>query len=414
MSAIVGSPEFVIYKAGSNHKLFRSNLTDETAGVIDIQSDFDTLWSNFKTTVGANPATVLLRNGVYDYDTTLTPTASGFQVFGESKYDTVLRPQGNISAFSTNSLERITIKNVKMLTELGATYTKKLLEVLVNGISRPYFNFEDLVLDHIQTSVRQQFGSAIGFQLTGANPAISWVTCRDILSNGFLNTILCDSNSGSPTGNVWINDLTFERVSGIHSFNFVKTDQLSTHDSFKWDFHKCGWQTTFIDGTTGNMFDLDDNSGARHFVWTIDKCIMWDPVNTNKKFLKVNNNCRINIENCDPIDNRYMGGAGWDSTNERWNSGALVHRSSYHNRKQGISTQSGTGIATDFNINPGKLHQNADKCMIFIAPMHQDIRELPWSIPNSLVAANQFTVRFARPPRKGTNNVVIFWEVREF
>ena len=113
MSAIVSSPEFTIYKAGSNHKLFRSNLTDETAGVIDIQTDFDTLWSNLKTTVGANPATVAIRNGVYDYDTALTPTGSGFQIMGESKYDTVLRPQGNISAFSTNSLERISIRNLK-------------------------------------------------------------------------------------------------------------------------------------------------------------------------------------------------------------------------------------------------------------------------------------------------------------
>ena len=181
-----------------------------------------------------------------------------------------------------------------------------------------------------------------------------------------------------------------------------------------YNFSHCGHQTTFVDGTTGHMFDLDDNSGARHFIWNIDKCIFWDPVNTTHKFLKVNTNARINLTDCDPIDNRYMGGAGWDATNERWNSGVTIKRSSYHNVKQGISTQSATGIATDFPINPGKLHQNADKCMIFISPMHQDIREIPWSIPNSLLSANQFTVRFARPPRKGTNNVIIFWEIREF
>lgn len=414
MSAIVSSPEFIIYKSGSNHKLFRSNLTDETAGVIDTQTDFDTLWSGFKTLVGSNPATVEIRNGVYDYDTTLTPTGSGFTIIGESKYDTVLRPQGNISAFSTNSQERITIKNIKMLTELGNTYTKKLLEVLVNGISRPYFHFEELVLDHIQTSVRQQYGSALGFQLTGNNPAISWVTARDILSNGFINTVLIDSNSGSPTGNVWINDLTFDRVIGIHSFNFVKTDQLNTHDSFMYNFTHCGHQTTFIDGTTGHMFDIDDNSGARHFVWNIHQSIFWDPVNTNHKFLKANTNCRVNITDCDNIDNRYMGGSGWDSTNEIWNSGALVKRSSYHNIKQGISTQSGTGLQTDFHINPGKLYQNADKCKIFIQTISNDIMSIPYTIRDDNRLSNQFTVRFSRPPRAGTNNIIIHWEVREF
>lgn len=414
MSAIVGNTEFIIYKTGSNYKLFHSKLSDETAGVIDTQTDFDTLWSNFKTTVGSNPCSVALRNGVYDYDTTLTPTASGFQITGESRYDTVLRPQGDISAFSTNSLERITIKNLKMLTELGNTYTKKLLEVVANGISRPYFHFEMLTLDHIQTSVRQQYGHALGFQLTGNNPALSWITCRDILSNGFLNTILIDSNSGSPTGNIWINDAIVQRVIGIHSFNYLKTDQLNTHDSFSWNFSHCGWQSTAVDGTSAHMFDIDDNSGARHFVWSMDQCIMWDPANTNKKFLKANNNCRVNIRDCDPIDNRYMGGNGWDSTNEKWNSGARVQRDSYENVITGFSTFSGTGLATDFSITPSKLFQNAEKCSIKLTPISNDVATIPWSVRDDNRSANNVTIRFARPPRVGTNNIIIHWEVREF
>lgn len=412
MSAIVGSYEFIVYKTGSNYKTFRSNLSDETAGVIDIQTDFDTLWSNFKTTVGNNPASVSIRNGVYDYDTELTPPYSYCEITGENKYGTVLRPQGNISAFSTNNLGYFTLKNLRILTELGATHTKKVVKLSCNGISRSFFDLRDLTIDHIITSTRQQYGSAIGIELAGANPAVSFVTADNIQINGFQNAIEIDSTSQSPTGNVWTNENTFNRIMALHPYNFLKSNTGSGHDTHLYNFHECVFQTTFQDATTGNMFDIDDNAGAIHRYWTMDKCVMWDPFSTAKKFLKANTNCRVNITNSDPIDNRYMGGSGWDATNEKWNTGAYVKRSSVHNSISGYTTHSATGLQTDFGTSPNKIHQNADKCLILVQPISNDVKSIPYTLREDR-SGNSFFVRFARPPRKGTNNVVIYWEVRE-
>lgn len=405
--------EWMIYKSGSNYKLFRSNLATETESVIDTQTDLDTLWATMKTTMGStNPATLFMRNAVYDYDTELTPPGVGFELVGENKLGVVLRPQGNISGFSTNSLEDITVRNLTLLTEHDTAYTQSLLKIKCNAISRPYFNFKDLKINHIVSSAKKQFGSGIGMEMTGASPAASYITCEDITVNGFQNTILLDSSGA--TGSPWVNEVHFIKVVGIHSFNFVKSNQLAGHDSFKWDFDKCAFQTTNVDGTTGDMFFLDDNATARHFGWNFDKSYFWDPVNTNKKYLKANNNCRINIRDSDPIDNRYMGGAGWDSTNKKWNSGARVKRSSYENSVSGFSVFNASGVASEFSVNPGKMHQNADECRIFVAPIGLDVAGIPWTVNETNRATNQFTVRFGRPPRQGTGNVVIYWEVSEW
>lgn len=392
--------KYVFVKDGSTYRCDRSNL-DGTTTALSSNSDMLTVWNAAKTDAGLEGAHFHFRNSTYDIASPGATISAGgrYVVTGETIYGTVLKATGNYPVLKVLDTTGVSINNIRFLTEVGATYSANALELATNGTSRSWYELNMLSIEHSISSVRQQYGSGLGINLTGANSAISWVNASYINVAGFLNAIYVDSSTA--TGVPWTNENSFHRFNAIHSFNFCKTNQSTSHVSDGWEFNHCGWQTTAVDGTTGHMFDVDDSGTHRH--WSLDHCFAWDYANTNHKLVKVNANTQMGISNCIPTYSTYLG------TGSGWKNGALIQCWDHTSERTGQVTFSASGTTTDFAFAPTTYFLDMTDCDIIITPASLDAMG-PFAIKS--VSSSTVTVTYKKPPRAGTNNVILNYYAR--
>lgn len=394
--------KYVFVKDGSTFRCDRSNLDGTNTTNLSANTDALTVWNAAKTDASTTEAHFHFRNGIYDFASPgATITAGRYVITGESIYGTTLKPQGNFPALKIIDTIGVTLSNLELLVDQGATYTSSALMIQANGVSRQHYNLDMLAIEHSTGggATLQQFGNCLEVSLIGASPAISWLDARYIITRGFNNAIYVDSSTA--TGLPWTNENSFHRFTNSHAFTFCKTNQSSGHVSDAWQFNHCAWQTTNINATTGHMFDVDDSGTHRH--WALDRCFAWDFFNNTHKLLKVNANSQFALSNCVPTYSGFLG------TGSGWKNGALVNVWDQTSERVGKATFSATGIQRDFAIAPLNYFLEMEDCDIIVTAGSTDaIGE--FGILSQF--GSTFTVRYKRPPRAGTNNVVLNYYCR--
>jgi uncharacterized protein YfiM (DUF2279 family) len=259
--------------------------------------------------------------------------------------------------------------------------------------------------------------------LTGANPSISWFNCKDIMVQGF--ACAYKLATFAPTGSapqVWSNENSFFRCNSQHSKAFFQTGAtVATDQLWSWHWKDCGWQTTGAgvgaDLTQDDMFDVDvfGTTLAICRDWHIEDCVMWDPFNNVTKFFKASTNCRVFLRGggaapsgaSGPLGDQWMGGAGFDATNGRWNTGAYVERISPTAEQRGVQIASGTGAQTVFNIP----HRLLATPKLFNAFARSAAANAAYT---QTADATNIILTYSAAPASGTNNLTWQWNAREY
>jgi hypothetical protein len=410
---------YLVYKDGSLYKADKHN-PDGSVGLISQNADAITVLNAVKTDAGLVEARVHLRNATYDLASSLSTTTGvngRMHWSGENQHGTILRPTGNFPALIVNNYNNA-FENIKILVDQGAPYTSDALQILAqNGQSISMLDLDRIFIEHRTGGGLQQNGNGINIKLTGTcDSAWSWLNSNNIRIDG-LQTAISNDSQGSAGSNSWNNEMAWTRVKCSGSFNFFKSNLKAGHVSDGWYWDKCAWQTTGVDGTTGDMFYLDDGA-QRHYQWSMSHCFGWDFANNNHKFLKVRPSSYVSLFGCTPDGEINMGGSGYK------NGAVVIRAGSQYGPRRGQSTFSGNGIGNEFAIAPALYGSDgggvADirNYLIYVTSASVDGINESCGVRTDNMTSTTFQVRFKNPPRAanppGTQNVIVNWEIQGY
>ncbi len=411
---IPASPyKYLIYKDGSNYKSDKHN-TDGSITNLSSNTDAITVVNAVKTDVGLAEARIHFRDATYDLASSITSTTGSqgrLHWSGESQHGTILKPTGNFPAIVLNNYNN-RFENFKISVDQGAGYTVPAFKLLAqNGQSISYADLYHIFIEHKISSTLQQYGQGLGVYLAGTGTsAWSWITAENVRIDGFHEAVALDSSASSGSSS-WSNENSFSRIKASGNYNFFTSNMIATHISDNWYWARCGWQTTAVDGTTGDMFNLDDLA-QRHYSWSMSQCTGWDFPNTNKKFVKIKSYTYVSLFGCTPDGELNIGGSGYKTAN------AYVSRAgSMYGPRRGVAKFSADGKTKDFGVAPSLYGTGGSAdvrdYIVTVTPASVDaigeyaIKEDP--------SASTFVIRYKRPPKAanppGTQNIVINWEI---
>ena len=351
---IVQPYTWIVYKASSTLYKAKSGITGLTPySGTNLKTD---IIDNIKfNPISYNHIHFMNADTPYDWPaaagTSLDTGGNYYKISGESREGVNFRLLGATNGITISTRTYQTIENLTILIDQAAWANDAIRLTGFNG-TVGYVNINNVrIWHHDGTGVRSQTGRGIVFVLAGANPAATWINIDNVLVDG------CDTaiqvTTSAPTGSIWANDISIYRLVGVHCKSFCKVN-IPVNGSLgadKWSFVNCGWQTTAVDATTDDMFNLDFTAASYRW-WSIDNCFGWDfPANTT--YLKANTNCSVHIKNGWPIGDAYMGGSGWDVANGKWNTGAHVTRENPQAVKYGAtSVADGGTISHGLSVTP--------------------------------------------------------------
>jgi hypothetical protein len=407
---------YQVYKDGSTYKADK-HLNDGSVTQINQNSDAITVINSVKTDAGLSEPRIHFRNATYDLASSLqftTGVSGRVHISGENKHGVLFRPTGNFPAIIINNYN-MTLENFKIFVDQGSAYTSDGLQLLAqNGQSISNLDMRDLFIEHRDGTGLIQTGNGINIKLAGTgDSAFSWINCDNIRIDGFLNTITNDTQSSAGSAS-WCNEVSMNRIKATWSKNFFKSNLKAGHVSDGWYWDKCSWQTTAVDATTGDMFDLDDLAN-RHYQWSFSHCFGWDFANNNHKFLKYKAFTYASLFGCTPDGDSNLGGSGVGlaSTN-------IARAGSQYGPRNGIAKFTADGKTRDFGIVPSLYGSDgggsADIRNYNINAWAMSIDAIGELAVKEDPTSSTFTVRFKYPPRAanpaGTQNVWIGWEIK--
>lgn len=342
--------------------------------------------------------TVALKDGYYPVSATflLDNTAVTGNAASLQAYTGIHSRWGLAQIRALGNFPAITIKNTTIelenlyLTHNTAGYTADVVEIL-DGCANVSINrcrFNDFL---------RYAGSAVGLHIADGTKSQYKIDITDCNMNGFDNNIRVRQDAGAAlTG--WMNSIRISNNYFWGSKRALKvegtTGQAGNHME-EWHWIDNHWQYDGLNPTPSNeavfMYEGASNTvpcRGQHFTQTVT----WDtPANVNFANFKVGDDA--DFYGC-RNDNK-IGGAGAGGI-------TIIRDSSYITRK-GQATLSGTGSTRDFNIThslnviPKKVSVNA---------VSIDAAYAGNPVVTAITSTN-ITVRFRRPPRQGSNNVLV-------
>jgi hypothetical protein len=412
--------QWIVYKSGSNYKAKNgtTGLTPYTG--TNLKTD---VWNNIKSNPASRTRIHFLNNtDPYDIPSGQTldiPSTQHYHLSGESMHGVRIRPLGNDNAISLTNVRHGKIEGIHIYIDQGASYTNDPLKIIGNAGGVESIELANIKIRHdAGGSTFNQEGNNVVFLLQGADPNISWINAHDCHVYGGNSAILLTTSSASVFP--WANEFVFTRFHGTHCKSFCISDipavagSITNSSASHWTFRDCNWQTTKVEATTLDMFKITNN--ARHRVWDIDNCYVWDIASTNNKYLNVNStDCRISVNNCEPIGDPFMAGTSWDATNGVWNNvGVSISRQSYFSVKRGA-----TSVGDGGTITHGMRDVTALSSTINVVPK---VINVVGSVAGEFVSVTaKSSTTFTVAIKKWTGGTLtagttqtVYWEAREY
>ena len=399
-----------VYKESASEYV---SISGRTGKVDYIGTSLSDLLNQIKAVDTNKGRTIALEEGDYTYDSTVTYTTTHntTKIIGlGNKFRTTIQPATGFDSpfLSLEGIAYFELSDLLFANNL-ATFTSPFIRIkdasVWNLFEKLYF------INNIDNF--QGIGIEIKAETTGQ---IYFNQFDKVWSRNLAQGYNIDSTTASDAS-PWINSNFWTDCIGYNCLNYVKLRQkpgtFPVGGSFAWNiWNNCHYQSkNNADPRSQIVYDFDGNGFIQ--VALVGGTVQWD-LNSTYKAVTVPETGWLWIDGTKDLTGR-IGGSGITNPAKM----KISIGSDALNRNQGIHTDTGDGIKTDFVITHNNDWYYLNKIPQFVRAWaaSTDAGEAGYIhvIPNT-VTATQMTVRFRNPPRVpnpsgGSNNVKIGWEV---
>lgn len=396
-----------VYKEGSQY----ISISGRTGRCDFIGTSLSNLLDQIKTVDGSAGKTIGLEEGTYDIDSKVIYQNAHrtTRIIGlGNRFRTVIQPTSNITCFELEAVPYIHFENLQFANN-NATYTSPFIRIKDGST----WNTLEKVMFINNIGDFQGIGVEIKSETTGQ---VYFNNFDKVWTRNLTQGYNIDSTTASDAS-PWINSNFWTDCVGYNCLNYVKlrqkTGTFPVGGSFAWNvWNNCHYQSK-SDALpySETVYDFDGNGFIQ--VALCGGTMQWD-LNSAHKAIKVPETGWLWIDGTKDLVGR-IGGSGITNPAKM----KISIGSDALSRNQGIHTDTGDGIKTDFVITHNNdwyyLNKIPQFARVWAASADAGDAGYVHIIPTS-ITASQMTARFRNPPRVpnppgGSNNVKIGWEV---